>query len=563
MSKIYRILLAVCAAVMMLATTSCSKKLQPLSADNFAVNPSPLVEVGGQVDATITVNYPEKYFQKKATLTITPVLVYATGEVEGESVSFQGEKILGNDKTINFKMGGHASFRVNFAYKPEMMVSRLCLDFEATTGSKTYSLPRITIADGVIATESLSSPANAAPAYGYDNFVKDTFDKYIATLIYQYESTVLRTSETRKDEMQDVEIAIARTRDDDRQEFMGIDMISTASPEGSYQLNERLANGREKASADYLQKMLKKARMEGSITPEQIAEDWEGFKDLVQHSNIQDKSLVLNVLSRITDPEQREKEIRNLSAAYKELADEILPQLRYSKVTATVKNIGHTNEEILDLWRNDRDALTLEELLYAATLVPSGQEQYAIFDYTNHRFPADHRASNNIAGIYFMQGRLGDAERIWRQIIRQNNNNPQANLNLGLISMINQDLNSAEAYLGRAGVCPEYGEAMGTLFTQQGRYQQALDYFGDTKTDNAAVAAICANRLRDARNILNGVEIKDGLTYYLQAIVSAREEDHKGVKTWLTRAVQSDASYRNRAKDDLEFAKFQDVVADL
>lgn len=552
-----------CALVALLLATSCNKNLDPLTADNFTCTPSPLVEVGGNVDATITVTYPVKYFSKKAVLTVTPVLVYATGETASDPVSFQGEKVVGNDQTVSYKYGGNASFKAHFVYKDEMANSKLYLDFKAVSGKKTYTLPRIAIADGVIATESLASGYSATPAYGNDNFVKDTFDKYIARLIYQYQSTNLRKSETGKTEMTDVEEAIKATKENDRREFEGIDMLSTASPEGAYKLNEKLANGREQSSAKYLQKMLKKAKMEGQINPEQVAENWDGFKELVEKSDIQDKTLVLNVLSRISDPDQREAEIRNLSAAYKELADDILPQLRYSQVTATVKNIGHTDDEILDLVNSNSDALTLEELLYAATLVKDDAKKIDILKKAAANYPDDLRAKNNIADIYYKEGKYDQAAEIWNELLKKNPNMPQANMNLGLTALNNGDTQAAETYLGKAGLCSEYGEAMGTLMTNEGKYASACDYFGDAKTNNAAVAQICAGNYSKAKSILENVKDKDAMTSYLLAIVGARTSDADAVKTNLTKAVAQNSDLKAKAQNDLEFAKYASVVSGL
>ena len=400
---IKKLFLTVCAAVMLAVVSSCGK-LEPLTADHFVCNPNPLVEEGGQVNATVTITYPEKYFNKKATLTITPVLEYAAGETKGTPVTFQGEKVAGNDQEINYKYGGTATFRCSFLYKDEMASSKLRLDLVGDIKGKQITLPSVYIADGVIATESLCSATGNTPAYAADNFVKDTFDKYIATMIYQYQSTNLRASESaQKAEVKAMQDAITATKNEERRQFEGLDMVSTASPEGRYDLNERLAAGREKSSAAYLQKFLKKAKMEGQITPEQIAEDWDGFKQLVENSNIPDKQLVLNVLGRISDPAQREQEIRNLSAAYKELEDEILPQLRYSKVTATVRNIGHTDEEIKDLWANSKDELTIEELLYLANMSNDNVKE-AIYKYTMGKFSNDQRAANDLAGLYYKQG---------------------------------------------------------------------------------------------------------------------------------------------------------------
>lgn len=557
-----KVLLPALAVVSLMAATSCNSKLDPLTSDNFTCNPSPLVEVGGQVEATIAATYPEKYFSKKATLTVTPVLVYADGETKSTPITFQGEKVQGNDQTISYKYGGNATIKAAFEYIDAMAASKLYLDFSAECGGKTYTLPRVWVADGVIATESVASARSAAPAFAKDNFVKDTFDKYIATLIYQYQSTNLRNSEIQKDEMKDVEAVIKATKDEERREFTGIEMVSTASPEGAYQLNERLAAGREKSSANYLNRMLKKAKMEGEITPEQIAEDWDGFKTLVEASSIQDKQLVLNVLGRISDPDRREAEIRNLSAAYKELADEILPQLRYSKVTATVKNIGHTDEEILAML-NDPTSLTIEELLHASTLKTSAADKNAIFTKAINAYPKDYRAYNNIGELLYADGKLTDAEGWFKKAVAINAGAPEPNMNLGLLAMDKGDLTTAEAYFGKAGSCPEYGEAMGTLLTRQGKYAQAIAAFGAAKTNNAAVANICANNYSAAKNILEGVAKKDATTYYLLAVVGARTNNSDMVSANLKKAASMDATMVAKAKNDCEFAKFAGVVSEL
>lgn len=560
MKRIINLMFAVAAV---LCITSCGKKLEPLTADNFTCNPSPLVEVGGKVDATITVTYPEKYFQKKAILTVTPVLVYATGETASMPVVFQGEKVIGNDSQVSYKYGGNATFKAHFDYKDEMANSKLYLDFKAETGSKVYTLPRIAIADGVIATESLSTAANAAPAYGNDNFVKDTFDKYIAKLIYQVNSSNLRSSETKKAEMQEVEAMIKATKDEERREFEGIEMLSTASPEGKVSLNEKLANSRENSSSKYLQQMLKKAKMEGTITPEQVAENWEGFKELVEQSDMQDKALILAVLARISDPEQREAEIKNLSAAYKELADNILPQLRYSQVTATVKNIGHTDDEILALVNNDAKALTLEELLYAATLVNDAKKKEDILNIAAKNFPQDLRAKNNIATLKYKAGQIAEATSIWNELAGKNPSMAEANMNLGLSALNDGDLQKAAQYIGKAGTCAEYGEAMGTLLTQQGNYAAACQSFGDVKSNNAAVANICNNNLSKAKSILDAIKDKDAMTYYLAAIVGARTNNSSEVSSNLAKAVAMNSALKSKAANDLEFAKFASVVAGL
>ncbi|MBP5347024.1 MAG: tetratricopeptide repeat protein [Bacteroidales bacterium] len=559
MKKIYSLALA---AVALLATTSCNN-LKPLTSENFSCDPSPLVEVGGSVDATITVTYPEKYFKKKATLDITPVLVYANGEAKSETITYQGEKVKGNDETVNYKYGGTLTFKAHFDYVPDMAKSELYIEYVGHAGKKEFTFDRIKIADGVVATETMATAAEATPAYSADQFVKDTFDKYNASLIYQYQSTNLRGTETKKAEMKEVENQIKNTQKEDRREFEGIEMVSTASPEGAVTLNEKLAAGREKASSNYLQSFLKKAKLDGKITPEQIAEDWEGFRTLVQNSDIQDKQLVLNVLGRITNPDQREAEIKNLSAAYKELADEILPQLRYSKVTATIRNIGHSDEEILSILASTPDSLTLEELLYAAKLQKTDAEKLNTYRIATNRFPQDVRAANNTAGILFNEGKFDEAKKTWEGVVAKDANNAQANMNLGLIALQEGDLTAAETFLGKAGSCEEYGEAYGTLLVRKGKYAQAINSFGNKKCNNLAVAQICSEKYSDAKATLDGIAEKNGTTYYLLAVVAARTNNASAVATNLKEAVAKDASLKEKAANDAEFAKFASAVAAL
>ncbi len=559
MKKIFSFALA---AVAVLAASSCSD-LDPLTSENFTCDPNPLVAVGGSVDATVTVTYPEKYFAKKATVDVTPVLVYATGEAKSETLTFQGEKVQGNDETVMYKYGGTLSFKAHFDYVPEMAKSELYIEYVGHIGKKDYTFDRIKVADGVVATEALAAATEATPAYSADNFVKDTFDKYVASLIYQYQSTNLRSSESGKAEMKEVQNAIKNTKDEERRQFEGIDMVSTASPEGAVSLNEKLAAGREKASSAFLNQFLKKAKMEGSINPEQVAEDWNGFKELVENSNIQDKSLVLSVLGRISDPDAREREIKNLSAAYKELADEILPQLRYSKVTATVRNIGHSDEEIMALLASNPDSLTLEELLYAANKQTADADKLNTYRIASNRFPEDFRAANNTAGILFNQGKLAEAKAAWTAIVAKDANNSQANMNLGLIALNEGDLAAAENYLGKATSCEEYGEAYGTLLVRQGKYAQAINAFGGKKCNNLAVAQICSAKYSDAKATLEGVAKKNATTSYLLAVVAARTNNAAAVASNLKDAVKADASLKAKAASDAEFAKYAEAVAAL
>ena len=304
-----------------------------------------------------------------------------------------------------------------------------------------------------------------------------------------------------------------------------------------------------------LNKDLKKAKIDAPVDAKYTAQDWEGFQELVSKSNIQDKELILRVLSMYQDPAQREQEIKNISSVYKNLADDILPQLRRSRLTLNYEIIGKSDEEIAKLASSNPSELNVEELLYAATLTNDPAKQEAIYTQATKQFPNDYRGYNNLGKLAYQAGNVDKAESYLKKAASVNAT-PEVNMNLGLISLIKGDKAAAEAYFGKAAGTKELGESMGNLYIAQGQYERAVNSFGDSKTNSAALAQILAKDYNKAKNTLANVERPDAYTDYLMAVLGARTNNSSMVTSSLKSAVAKDSSLAKKAATDLEFAKF-------
>ena len=551
-----KLLLSV-SVVAMAILTSCGGAVQP---DQVSVNPSPLTVVGNQVEAEITGTFPVKKFAKNAVLTVTPVLKYQGGEALAQSVTYVGEKAKENGQMVSYKEGGKYSQVATFEYVPEMAKSELYLRFVARTGNKEVVLPDVKIADGVISTAKLAV-ANAEevkPQITADKFQRIIQEVQEADIRFLIQQTTLRNSELKTQEMKDLHAAIKDADTTANKAINKLEVAGYASPDGDVELNTRLADARQAKAQKYLQKQLKKAKVNADIESNVTAEDWAGFQKAMEASNIQDKELVLRVLSMYTDPEEREAQIKNLSAVYKTIADEVLPELRRSRLILTTDLIGKSDEEIAALAQNDPRALTVDELLYAATLTQDLAEKMAIYTKASEIFPTDYRAYNNIGMIYFTQGEVANARRSFAKALQLDAANPDVNYNAGIAAMAENDLVQAEQHLGKAaGTQADLNAAMGTLYTMKGDYAAAKAAYGNEASNNAAVQQILNEDYAAARQTLARVAKPNATTAYLAAIVAARTNDRDAVYSNLKVAIQRDAQMKAKAQNDIEFAKYQ------
>lgn len=549
-----------------MALTSCNK-LGNLSADNFTVTPTPLEAIAGQVPATINGRFPEKYLKKKAVVTVTPVLKYEGGEAKGQSATFQGEKVEGNGQTISYKVGGNYTMKSLFDYIPAMQKSDLYLQFDAKVGSKTVTVPEVKIGYGVIATSDLlkNTLASTNAATAPDAFQRVIKQRQEATIKFLIQQANLRSSELKSTSVQDfIKMLKDIKADQEGKALNNIEVSAYASPDGAFDLNKNLAEKRQNVSEGYLKKELKANKMDADVETNYTAEDWDGFQELVSKSNIQDKDVILRVLSMYKDPEEREQQIRNISVVFKELADQVLPELRRARLAINYELIGRSDDQILDQFKSDASKLSVEELLYGAgTLVENPADKQAWYQKTTQLYGNDYRAFNNLAQLAYQKGDLASAESYLNKAKSLKADASEVNTNLALIALNKGNVDAAETYLAKGSGANSFQEVMGCLNIAKGNYSQAAGNLTGSATNSAALAQLLNKDYASAKSTLDKVTNPDAYTVYLKAVAAARTNDAAGVSTNLTKAISMDPSLAQRALNDLEFINFATTVKSL
>ena len=556
MKKINVMMLSAASLMLM---TACSSKLGALSADNFKVNPKPLETRGGHVEATVDGIFPEKYMHRKAVVKVTPELRYQTAngqQVErGASSTFQGEKVMGNDRVISYKLGGHYSMKPDFVYQPDMMQSELWMTFTARVGNKVVEIPAVKVANGVKATSELyrKTLVGTAPVLAADSFQRISQVKQEANIKFLVAQTQLRKSELQSTSVTDF-LRLLTQINNERESMVlnNIEVSAYASPEGTFAVNNRLASGRQDVSEQFVRQQLRSSNLSAHVDTRYTAEDWEGFQQLVRASDIQDKDVILRVLSMYDDPEEREQQIRNMSEAFRELSEGILPELRRARLIANYEVVGRSDQQIQEQLKADPTQLNVEELLYAATLTSDLNEQLGIYQEAVKEYAADPRAYNNIGRIYYMQGNYDRARKFFQQALSIDNKLDEANANLGLLELMNGNVAEAQNYIASASGSPATAEAVGLLHLAQGNYALAEQDFGELASNNAALAQILNRNYTKAEQTLGKVENKDAMTDYLRAVLYARKGNKGVAGTFLRSAISKDSSLEAFAKRDLE-----------
>ena len=544
---------AVLSIAVLAITSSCSSKLRPLTADQVKAEPQPLEVVGGKVPVTVHLTFPAKWFPKDATLTVAPIIRYQGGEKWGTGTTFQGEKVYGNDRIVHYANGSNATVQFSIPYIPAMAKSELYLNLKGKQGSRTIQLPDLKVADGVIATEALATVAGVAPVIAPDGFQRIVKEAYDANIMFQIQQSNVRSSELTKDEVQEWQYTVQNAKETPNQE-VSVEVQAYASPDGGRELNEKLSASREKNTTTALKGRFRKEKMQDvAIDAHYTAQDWEGFKQLVEQSNFQDKHLVLRVLSMYPDPEQREREIKNISSVFSKLAEEVLPKLRRSRLIANVKIIGRSDDEIKKTLEKYPSALTIEELLYAATLTDDLQQQESIYKLTAQKYAKDYRAYNNIGTLYLQRENYVTAKRWFEQALKQKDN-AESKVNLGLIALKDGDVAKATSLIAEGSSLPGVGQVLGYLYLSQGEYAKAQTAYGDYASNNAAVAQILNRDYSKALATLSAIAKPDATTEYLRAIIGARTNDSSAAIAALRRAVSLDPTLTTRIANDLEFA---------
>ena len=546
------------ATASMMLFTSCSK-LGALSADNFTVTPNPLETQQGTVPATINGHFPEKYMKKKAVVTVIPELRYSNGTVvQGNSATFQGESVNGNDQTISYRIGGNYTMRTDFAYADDNK-AEMFLTFDARIGSKQMKVPEVKVADGIIATSELykRTVLTAQPAIAPDAYQRITKKKQEANIKFLIQQATLRKSELKNNSVQEF-VRMLRQINNDREglNLESVEVSAYASPDGGFTINDRLANERQKVSEQYVNQELKKIKMSAPVDAKYTAQDWEGFQQLVQASDIQDKEIILRVLSMYKDPEEREQQIKNISVAFRELADGILPELRRARLTINYETIGRSDEQILTQIATDPSKLSVEELLYAATLKEGTADKEAVYKLTTEVYPNDARAYNNRATIEFAKGNY-DAARSYIQQAQRQTALPETKANLGLLALKDGDVKTAEQLIAAATDANGLAEVMGNLNLAKGNYAQAEQDFGEICSNSAALAQILNKNYATASATLKYIKNPDATTEYLRALLSARVGNTTEAAEALRKAIAKDPTFATYAAKDLELVKVE------
>ena len=544
--------------VTLLGMTGCSKKLGQFKSDFFTTAPTPLATVGEQVPGTVNGRIPAKFMVKNAKVTATPVIRWENGEVSATPVIIQGENVRANGQVVSYADGGTVAIPFNVEYQPDMAKSDLYLSFAVDQNGKIYSLPAVKVGFGVVATSTLASAKTVTPALAKDNFQKVITEKYSADIHFLINQANIRANQTSAPDYIDLNKRLQEANAAANQEIAGITVNSYASPEGTLAFNTQLAEKREQNTTNLVENQLKKDKITefGELTSSFTPEDWEGFEKLVEKSNIQDKDLILSVLRMYPDPEQREKEIRNLSAVFNELADQILPQLRYSRVMAQINVIGKSDQELINLFNTDPSKLTADEMLYIATLTNDNTKKMEVYNKVCETFPKDYRGYNDLGLTQYVDGDYDGAEANFAHAARLNPSAKEPEMNLGLISMLKGDYSKANSQIGAAAGVPEAADAMGVYHLAHGDVNKALNSFGDSKTNNAALAQILAQDYTTAKATLDGVKNPDATTYYLMAVLGARTNNEAMVMNNLRQVSKLDPKMLTRAKSDLEFSKY-------
>ena len=547
-------ILSVCSV---LAFTSCSK-MGPLSASNFTVTPNPLETKGGQVPATINGAFPEKYMKKNAVVTVIPELRYGNGQVaKGAGSTFQGEKVLGNDQMISYRLGGRYTMKTAFDFVPEMQKSDMYLTFSARRGNKKINIPAVKVAEGVVATSELykqlllSDGGCIAP----DSFQRVNTRKQEANIKFLVNQANLRRSELKNNSVQEFVAMLKRINADrEKLNIRNVEVQAYASPEGGFSFNDKLAGKRQNTSEAYVKSQLKQTGVATGIDAHYTAQDWDGFQKLVQASNIQDKDVILRVLSMYKDPEQREQQIRNMSEAFRELADGILPELRRSRLTINYETIGRSDEQIKAQYATDATKLGVEEMLYYATLEDNMAKKEEIYKRTAEYYDKDYRALNNLATLAFKKGDEMEATRYLERALRVNPQAPEALANLGIMELVNGNVKEAETSIAKALGEQNVNVAIGSLNLAKGNFAQAEKDFEDVNSNSAALAQLMNKNYAAAAATLDRVANPNALTDYLHAIVAARRGNKFAAESYLKEALKKDPSLKTYADNDLELS---------
>lgn len=543
-------------ALLISSCSSLEKMKEAAKQIQYKVDPEVLEAHQGKVAMSFTANVPAKMWDKKVVAEITPILTYEGGQDAYPAINVQGEAVQGNGQTISYTNGGQIKYpKQEIDFNDKQRVSDLIVRIKFTRGSKSMEVTSkelgIELAKGVIATSTLLGSEPGVSAASKDQFVRDNYEDKVAEIVYLINQAEVRNGQLKKEDVVAINNYIKELNEDEKKSIKSIAVSAYASPDGSTDLNTKLSGKREASANKYVEKTLKKAKVDAQVESKATPEDWDGFKKAVEGSDIQDKDLIIRVLSLYTDPDVREKEIKNLSSVYKVLAKEILPGLRRSTITVTGELKGKTDDE---LKAADKNSLNVEELLFAATLEPEKQIEY--YDAAIKNFPNDYRAYNNKGVALYKKGDVDGAKALFEKA-ESVKAAPEVENNLGVIALAKNDINAAKEYFGKAaGTGAELDENLGVTALYEGDYEKAESYLGNSTSCNAALVKILLDKFDAAIATLNANNEEIGLKYYLKAVAYANKNDKDNALENLNKATKIESKWKEYAKTDMEFRNY-------
>lgn len=543
---------------------SIEKMKETVDQIKYTADPELLAEKGNEVKSSVTVMFPEKFFQKDATVEIKLFLKWEDGEKEIATKTVQGEKVEANNTPIKFDTGGSVTLEGTIDYEEAMRKSELVIRMNGKVKAEDPFVEIIAnkvVAQGVLATSKIVEK-DPKPIMMADNFKRIIPSTKEAEILYLINRAEVRKEELKKEEMEALVDFIKKATENEREVFKTAKISAYASPDGEIDLNTRLASKREKTAEDYLKNVLKKANVEqvkedGFIAKDNTPEDWEGFKKLMQASNIKDKELILRVLSMYSDPVVREKEIKNISEAFEEIKDEVLPKLRRSVLKIDIEKVGYSDEELIALVNEDIEKLNLEELLFAAGLFDDFNKKLTIYQKAAEKHADCLRAINNVGYCYIKLGNAAEAKVALEKAAQIKAENPVVLNNLGVVALMQDDAAKAEQLFlqaTNAGNNVQYN--LGIIEIMKGNYEGAVQYLSGTNSFNQALALALAGKNNVASETLTKIENKTAKVYYLTAIMAARSANETALFDNLRTAIGKDASLKEYVKKDMEFAKY-------
>ncbi|MCB0402172.1 MAG: hypothetical protein KDD41_08815 [Flavobacteriales bacterium] len=554
--------MAVVTATAFIACNPLNKMVKRQGEVNYELTPNPVEMHGDSIAISLSGSFPEKYFHKKVSATVTPVIVYGENSENFDVLKLKGEDSEAEGSTIAYEKGGSFSHSAVIPYKAGMETATVELRVSGEFKGKTKDLDPKKVADGTMITSKLVMSSDKG-IIGADKFQKFTMEDNMVEIHYLVNQSNVRGSELTDKDIKDLKAKLKAWKDDVKMEFNALQVSAYASPEGELSKNENLANERAESGAKAVQGILKGSKVavpEGEYTSATgKGEDWAGFKTLMQASDINDKELIIRVLETYQDGETREKEIKNLAATYTEVAKKVLPELRRAQCNVVMKHNNLTDDEIKALVDTKIDSLDVEQMLYAATLYDDLAKKESIYKSCESIHASDWRGANNVGYVYLMQNKLSEAKAQFEKANGISANNPVVQNNLGVCERLNGNLNGAMEYYNNAsGAGPEVAQNKGIINIIQGDYADAVSNYSGVNSFNAALANVMNGNNSVGAMIDGGDDKDEAVSYYLKAVAAARGGDNDMMINNLKSATSKDAGFKAKAKGDVEFIKYWD-----